>query len=489
MANRATPPYRTVSFRRRAWVLPLVLLAAFAFGLGLGVAAGPVAVSQARTGIILAVEGAIGPASAAYLVGGLAKAAARGAPLVVLRMDTPGGLDTSMRAIIHAILASPVPVVTYVSPSGARAASAGTYILYASHVAAMAPGTNLGAATPVALGGGLTLPGLDNKKDGDNRGDEKGGREEGKHDGTKPPIGGATPSVHEAKAVNDAVAYIHSLAELRGRNVAWAEKAVREAASLSAHEAHEQHVIDILARDIDDLLAQLHGRTVTVGDATLVFDTRGLVLDPVDPDWRTRFLAAITDPNVALILMMIGVYGLIFEFMSPGAVLPGTLGAICLLCGLYALAVLPVNYAGLGLMALGIALMIAESLTPTLVLGIGGAVAFMLGATILIDVGAPGFEISWPSVAGLALTSLAFTVAVARMALAARRRKVVSGREEMIGLPARVQDWSGGAGHVLAHGERWKAVSAASLAPGQRVRITGCAGLTLAVEPDQTESR
>ncbi|HYG88945.1 MAG TPA: nodulation protein NfeD [Azospirillum sp.] len=447
-------------------MLALLLLAA----LGLGLVTTPRAAPPVRTGLVLDVDGAIGPASAAYLASGLAKAAARGAPLVVLRMDTPGGLDTSMREIIHAILASPVPVVTYVSPSGARAASAGTYILYASHMAAMAPGTNLGAATPVAIGGGLPLPGRDEGKDD-------------KPEGEKRPA-----NAMEAKAVNDAVAYIRSLAELRGRNVAWAEKAVREAASLSSREAHEQHVIDIVARHTDDLLAQLHGRTVAVGDAKLVLDTESLTLERVEPDWRTRFLAVITNPNVALILLMIGIYGLIFEFMSPGAVLPGTIGAICLLLSLYALAVLPVNYAGLGLMMLGIALMVAEAFTPTLGLGIGGVIAFVLGATILIDIDAPGFAISWPVIAGIAVTSLAFTLAVVRMALVARRRKVVSGREEMIGMHGQVQDWSGRSGHVFAHGERWKAISAAPLASGQRVRITGCDGITLQVEPDQTES-
>lgn len=430
-----------------------------------------------RTALVVEIDGAIGPATANYVSKALRAAPEHSAALVVLRMDTPGGLDTSMRDIVRDVLASPVPVATYVHPSGARAASAGTYILYASHIAAMTPGTNLGAATPVSLGGGLPLPG--DKKDKEKK--SKGSDEKDK-------AKGGASSAKEAKAVNDAVAYIRSLAELRGRNVEWAEKAVREAASISANAALKKNVIDIVASNMDDLLAQMDGRKVEVGDKEIALETKDLAVKHIEPDWRTRLLATITNPNVALILMMIGIYGLIFEFMNPGALIPGTIGAICLLLALYALAVLPVNYAGLGLMVLGLGLMIAEAFAPSFgVLGIGGVAAFVLGAAILVDTEAPGFQISWAVIGAVAVTSMALMLVVARLAFSSIRRQVVTGIEEMTGAQGEVQDWHDGKGHVFAHGERWSAVSHARLSQGQLVRIVGMNGLVLEVEPDSTE--
>ncbi|RCS23850.1 nodulation protein NfeD [Phyllobacterium salinisoli] len=454
--------YRRVVLSRAVLSIALIFL-------GLLLSTLPNNAQTGRTALVFHLNGIIGPAASDYITRGLKMAADRNASLAIIEMDTPGGLDTSMRDIIRVILASPVPVATYVAPSGARAASAGTYILYASHIAAMAPGTNLGAATPVQIGGGTPFPDGEQQKD---------------QNAEKKPA-----NAMEAKAVNDAVAYIRSLAELRGRNIAWAEKAVREAASLPASAALSEHVIDIVAPNLDDLLAQTNGRTVEVGGNRVTLDTTGLALEHVEPDWRTKLLTVITNPNVALILMMIGIYGLIFEFMTPGAFFPGTIGAICLLIGLYALAILPVNLAGLGLILLGLALMAAEIFTPSFgALGIGGALSFIFGATILIDTEVPGLHLSWPVVGGVALTSLALSLLVARMAISSHKRPVATGAEQMIGAPAEILDWQDNAGHVLAHGERWAAVSGTPFEKGQKAYVAGIDGLVLKVEPHRLEN-
>ena len=425
------------------------------------------AVPQAGRAVpVLHIDGIIGPAMSDYVVRGLEAAADDGAPMIVIQMDTPGGLDGSMREIIRAILRSPVPVVTYVAPSGSRAASAGTFILLASHVAAMAPGTNVGAASPVQVGGGM--PGPEREKDDDPKTAERTGA-----------------STSEAKAMNDAVGYIRSLAELRERNADWAEAAVRTADSLSATAALEKNVIDLVARDRTHLLAQLDGRTVTAGGRQFRLDSGALRLVDVEPNWRTRLLGAITSPNIALILMMIGIYGLLFEFMNPGALYPGVIGGICLLVGLYALAALPVNYAGVALVLLGIALMAGEAFAPSFgILGIGGIAAFAFGAAIMIDTDVPQFRVGWPLIGASALVSLAVMLAIVRLAVSSQRLKVVSGREEMIGTTGTVLDWAGGRGHVFAHGERWMAVGGAELTAGAPVQVVRVDGLTLTVEPD-----
>ncbi|QVQ29153.1 nodulation protein NfeD [Achromobacter deleyi] len=437
-----------------------------------------------QSAVVLSLDGIVGPATADYLIRGLAAAHEQNAAVVVLRIDTPGGLDTSMRDIIRAILASPVPVISYVSPNGSRAASAGTYILYASHIAAMAPATNLGAATPISLGGGFPQP-----SDKEPAATEKPVDKEATERAKGKPQAEAPKNASESKAINDAVAYIRSLAALRGRNADWAEQAVRSAASLSAGEAHAQKVIDLIADDIPDLLEKADGRTVRVGNSQTVLHTKELRLQHREPDWRTRVLSVITNPNLALMLLMVGVYGLIFEFMSPGALYPGVIGAICLLVGLYALSALPLTYAGLALALLGAVLMVAEIFTPSIgILGIGGAISFVLGSLLLIDTDSPAYEVSLPLVAGVAIVSLGMTFLIGRLALRSRRAPIVSGADALIGQRIRVLSWEGEQGHVAAAGERWRAVGPAGLAPGDTVVIAAVQGVTLHVLADTSLS-
>jgi len=392
------------------------------------------------------VEGAIGPASADFVRRALTRAEKEKAQLVILQMDTPGGLDTSMREMIKHILASPVPVATFVAPSGARAASAGTFILYASHHAAMAPGTNLGAASPVSIGGS---PQKDDKKDG------------GVDTMTK-------------KVTNDAVAYIRSLAQLRGRNADWGEKAVREAVSLPAEEALKLKVVEYVATDVPDLLRKLGKSNAQVVQ--------------VDVDWRTRILGVITNPSVAYILILLGIYALIFEFTNPGLVLPGVVGAICVLLAMYAFHLLPVNYAGLLLIVLGIAFMVAEAFLPAFgSLGIGGLIAFVLGSIILIDADTvpASFEIPYTLIGGVAAASAAFLFFAIGMAVRNRRRPVVTGREQMIGAPAEALEDFEREGWARVHGESWRVRSNAPVRRGDRLQVKGIDGLILTVEVER----
>ncbi|HET7158730.1 MAG TPA: nodulation protein NfeD, partial [Burkholderiales bacterium] len=399
--------------RRGAEILVLLMLAVLAFDpLGVRAADPPMPV------IVVNVDGAITPASADHVVRGIHKAARDNAALIVLQLDTPGGLDTSMRAIIKAILASSVPVVTFVAPDGARAASAGTYILYASHIAAMAPATSIGAATPVAIGGGGdSVPPADGIAKGKSKGESR------------------DADTLRNKRVNDAAAYIRGLAAMRGRNAEWGERAVREAVSLSSTEALKLKVVDVVARDVPDLLRQLDGRRVTVNGAERVLRTANAATSEINADWRTRMLMVLTDPSVAIILMMIGIYGLLFEFMNPGFVLPGVLGGICLLIGLYALQLLPINYAGIALMLLGVAFLLAEAFVPSFgALGLGGVAAIAIGMVILIDPEtAPGLAIPWSFIAGLTTLMGAAVFATAYLAVKSRDKPVVTGREQLHG--------------------------------------------------------
>jgi membrane-bound serine protease (ClpP class) len=417
----------------------------------------------------LRVDGAISPASADYVERGIAHAVQAHAAVIVLELDTPGGLDTSMRGIVKAILASPVPVVGYVAPSGSRAASAGTYILYACHVAAMAPATNLGAATPIPLIG----PGQPASPTA----------VPSSADGKKAPPA-PTPDTETRKTINDAVAYIRALAERRGRNADWAEQAVRGAVSASAEQALKLHVIDLVATDLPQLLADIDGRHVTTAGGEQVLHARGVAVETLNPDWRSRFLAVIANPSIAYLLLLIGMGGLLFEGYSPGVVLPGVAGAISLLLALYAFQMLPVNYAGLALIALGVALIIAETVVPAYgSLGIGGVVAFVIGSVILMDTSVPGYGISLPLLIGISVAAALALVGVVWMALRARGRPVVSGREQLLGsIGAAVGDFDH-RGTVHVHGERWQAVTQAPLRSGQAVQVTGLDGLLLTVKP------
>lgn len=409
--------------------------------------------------VLLHVQGPIGPATAGYVVDGLKTAHEQDAGLVILELDTPGGLDGSMRAIVQAILASPVPVAGYVAPAGARAASAGTYILYACHVAAMAPTTNLGAATPVQMAGGES----------------------------------STPAkpetAEERKVLNDALAYITGLAERRGRNAQWAQAAVRDAASLTADEARKQGVVDLIAKDVPDLLAQLDGRRLSVPSGSVVLHTAGVQVREYSPGWRERFLAVLTDPTVAYLLLLIGIYGLLFEGYNPGAVLPGVAGGIALLLALYAFQILPVNFAGLALIVLGVLLFVIETFVPAYgTLSIGGIAAFVFGSLILMNTEVPGFELPRGLIAGLAGAAGLLVAGTLSLAVRSRRKPVVTGGESLLGaLGVTLDDFAAdGSGTVRVQSANWQAESRTPLARGARIRVLQRDGLKLIVEPAET---
>lgn len=428
--------------------------------------------------IILTISGPIGPATSDYVLHGLEEAMSAGAELVILKMDTPGGLDVAMRDIIQGIISSPIPVATFVSPSGARAASAGTYILYASHIAVMAPATTLGAATPVKIGGMPEFPGSPKPSEAEQSKDDETNDEDSsdnKH----------LPNAMQRKIVNDAAAYIRGLAQLRGRNVEWAEKAVRSASSLSAEEAIKINVIDLIANNTTELLEKLNGRSLSVLGQEHTLATESVSITYHEPDWRNKLLSVITDPNILPILMTLGMFGLIYEMLNPGFVLPGVLGGICILLALYAAQVLPINYAGLALILLGILFMVGEVFVPSFgVLGIGGVIAFVIGSIILIDTDYAGYGVSLPFISTFAIVNALFFFSILTIVSRARTRPVVSGIEELIGSAGEVIETVEDYSRVRVHSENWQAKSQMRIAPGQIIRVIGIEGLTLIVEPE-----
>ena len=417
----------------------------------------------ANEAVLLTIDGAIGPAAQSYLENGLKFADTNHASLVILQLDTPGGLATSMHNMDKAILASPIPVVTYVAPGGARAASAGTFILFASSIAAMAPGTNVGAASPVNL--------LSADKHAE-------------PNATKNKIDQQNLSTLERKRMNDAVANLLSLAQLHNHNSAWAEKAVRESVSLSASEALKAKVIDVIATNIPDLLKQINGLNVIVNGKTETLVTTNLTIVEYKLDWRYQFLSIITDPNIAYILLLIGMYGLFLEFYHPGLVLPGAIGSISLLVALYAFQLLPINYVGVALVLLGIVFMIIEILISSFgILGVGGIAAFITGSILLLDINSPGYQIAWSLITMMTILTVAFFMLIVSLSVRAMRQKIVAGREAMIGAQGYALETDGDLWLVRIGGETWQASANGELQPQQKIRVTEISGLVLTVEP------
>lgn len=475
--------------------ISLIFLLLGLFGLAFGGTAQEVAsdaASPAKKAVVVTIDDAIGPPVADYLAKVIGDAAAQEAGIIVIELDTPGGLVTTTRDIVQTILSSTIPVAVYVSPSGAHAASAGTYILYSAHIAAMAPGTNVGAATPIELGGAPSqspprsplspdppAP-SDGKKDEGDSGASPDDAQDGQPAKPDAPAGAAS-----LKAVNDLVAWIKDLAVLRDRNAQWAEEAVREASSLPSSEALELNVIDVVASSIDDLLEQIDGMTVKVLEDDVVLVTAGAAVERWEMDWVTNLLILITNPNIAFIFMTLGTYGLFFELANPGSVFPGVIGAICLILGLYSLSVLPVSSAGIAFIALGITLLVAEAFSPSFgILGVGGLFSFAAGATLLFDTDSPEFQISWEVIAGTTAATGLFFFMITVYVIRSMGRRVVTGMEHLMGATGEVIEWDNGHGYVRVEGERWQAICDQEITIGDEVVVVSVDGLVLTVRPD-----
>ncbi len=432
---------------------------------GAGTSAGQAPERLDRQVWLVELDGALGPATADLIIRSIDGAAEAGARALIVRINTPGGLDKSMRELVQAILGSPVPVITFVAPNGARAASAGTYLVYASHVAAMAPATNIGSSTPVSLAPAPSVP--------------SGKPEDGEK--SAPPADAMTK-----KVVNDAVAYLQSLAELRGRNVEWAEATVREGVNIRASEALAENVIDLIAEDVSGLLDAVHGWEVAMPSGVVTLETRGAGVHRVEVDWKHELLSLITDPSIAYGLLIFGIYGLILEFYNPGMIFPSVIGIVCLLLGAYGLQMLPVNYAGLALIVVGIGMMIAEVFTPAMgALGITGLVAFVMGSLMLIDTGSVGYDLPIAVIAAFTVGTAGLVLLAAGAAVRARSSRVRTGREGMIGAPVEVLEAFAETGRVRAFGEIWQARTSAPVRPGIRARVVEVDGLTLVIAPEE----
>lgn len=466
------------AFRAAAYLRPSVILAALSF-FALSATA-----RAEGTAVVLDLEGALGVATAEYIINGIEQAQQQGAKVIIIRMDTPGGLVTPMRDIVQAILGSEIPVVTYVSPGGARADSAGTYILLASHIAAMAPTTHLGAATPVSLTGDGFSPGKDKKPESTSDGDKEKGSDDSPGENETSGSDEDSSTAMERKVLNDSIAYIRGLAEAHGRNADWAEDAVRNAATLTATEALEMNVIDLIAGSRAELLDAIDGREVTVRNKSFIIDAEGLVIETIEPNWRHKILNTIASPEIAILLLMVGLYGLLFEGYNPGAILPGVAGVICLLLAAYALQVMPVNYAGLALIIVGLILIVAEAFVPSFgTLGLGGIVALIFGSVMMFDSGIPGFGISITFVVTVALVAGLFLLWLVSYLVRLRKRGAVTGRESIVGGAGFATEAFSGDGHVWVEGESWAAHSDASLEKDQEIRVRAMRGLVLDVEP------
>jgi len=427
---------------------------------------------------LIEIDGAIGPATAGHVDKASRQAIADGAGAIVLRIDTPGGLDSATRDIVRNILNSPIPVICHVAPGGARAASAGTFILYACHVAAMAPATHMGAATPVPIGGKPWS--RDEKPKPESEPTDKPGDDSPARTAAEKPAAGS--DAMQNKLLGDAVAWIRGLAERRGRNADWAERAVREGVSVTSREALELNVIDLISADTADLLKRVDGRSVMMADGERTLATSGIEVRAYAPDWRSRFLSVLTNPTIAYLLILIGIYGLLLEGYNPGAVLPGVLGAICLLLGLFAFQLLPVNYVGFALILLGIVLVVAESLVPSFgVLGFGGIAAFVFGSILLLDIDVPGYESNLGIVAGIAVVAALAMAATVLLFMRSRRVAVATGDALMLRSTLLVSDFADGKGWAKLQGEHWRIRADETLAPGDHVRVLGVDGLTLQV--------